>query len=114
MSTLTLHTGVAFGWNTTITVPFDAEPDAALVYRAANRVDIREVDIARLPVAYQAIRAGIDAASMPSMSAGDFFEVHSNAGHLVAVWTCLSDGWSVRPDYADVESYQRSRHGAAS
>jgi hypothetical protein len=80
---------------TTVNFPchlLDATP--SLVFRALNRIDDLETDLARLPARYRTLRTQLETAAVPSMSAGDAFTVVNDDGVALVHWVCEPTGWS--------------------
>lgn len=79
----------------TVDVP-DHELDPETVWRAGNRVDSLDGDLAVLAQPWQRdIRRALDANEAPSLSVGDTLALASDSGTPLIRWLCESSGWSV-------------------
>lgn len=102
---LTINTGVrvaedypeeGFAVHTfTVDVP-DHELDPETVWRAGNRIDSLEGDLANLAQPWQRdIRRALDANEAPSLSVGDTLVLTSDSGTPLVSYLCDSFGWKV-------------------
>jgi hypothetical protein len=77
-----------------LTIDHDPETNPEHIFKAANRIDEVDVDLAHLPTEWQrVIRRSIDSAGAPSMSVNDAVYVTSDSGEELGGWRCTSFGW---------------------
>lgn len=79
----------------TVDVP-DHELDPETVWRAGNRVDSLDGDLAALTEPWQRdVRRALDTHQAPSLSVGDTLALVSDSGTPLIAWRCASSGWTV-------------------